>query len=324
MSPTNISNDEGAFFNTTIPSIDENADIQTAFRLYHYGEGNAGTLPLNEDSIAGYLQVLSSEKLSGVPGQLLNGQDLNNYTTSGFFVQESDANARSETSKNYPTFPPEGGDEYAGLLRVIAGTGVIFQEYHMSGLRDRNFSYWRSQVGGIWSLWQSFANFYHNHDERYVQSGEVDTLFVNQIKYKTVRVPTINANAYTLTKTDEDSIIIMDSQTSFPNTLFIPQDVPDPSSNITVGTSIRVIQGNNGKITFSPAVPDVVELRATPGNVTRDRWSLVTLTKLGTNIWILSGDLDDVKTNTQRKAVVGIYVQPTEPSSPQDGDLWFW
>ncbi len=45
---------------TYIPSLSENADIQAALRLYHYGEGfdhnSSGTL--NSDSIAGYIQDL--------------------------------------------------------------------------------------------------------------------------------------------------------------------------------------------------------------------------------------------------------------------------
>ena len=65
---------QAGLFNTLIPSIDENADIQTAFRLYHYGEGSSGIAPLNPNSIAG-ISVLNSPAcapiFSGITNYLL-------------------------------------------------------------------------------------------------------------------------------------------------------------------------------------------------------------------------------------------------------------
>lgn len=52
----------GSLIPTSIPSLTENADIQAALRLYHYGtsydETNTDPEALNEESIAGYINAL--------------------------------------------------------------------------------------------------------------------------------------------------------------------------------------------------------------------------------------------------------------------------
>lgn len=54
----------GNLIPTSIPSLTENADIQAALRLYHYGTGydpnNTNSAELNQDSIAGYINDLDT------------------------------------------------------------------------------------------------------------------------------------------------------------------------------------------------------------------------------------------------------------------------
>lgn len=320
--PQLIGNEEG-LFNTLIPSFDENADIQTAFRLYHYGEGNSGTEPLNPNSIAGHLRKLEIDKVNGTATPIGAFQNLNTFTTPGYFVQTSDANAQS--GSNYPKFPPDSdtGLERAGLLKVISDGTNHFQEYHLTGLIN-NRVYWRSFFGvNDWSPWKSFADYTHDHDERYFTRGEIEGEFLPQITQKSVKPITLSGNAYTLTQADEDSILFVDGG-SLPNSIVIPEGTANALINIRTGTSFRIIQANTGQTEIVP-VNGNVQLNATPGTKLRELWSVVTLTKLATNRWSLTGDLEDDKTNTERKAVIGIYVQPTAPTvGVQDGDLWFW
>lgn len=324
--PENISNAEGAVYNLEIPSFDENADIQTAFRTYHYGEGRSGdpnNTPFSANSIAGFLDALEQAKIDGTATFLPGGANLNNYTTPGYYVQTSDASA--QTGSNYPKFPPDNEDglERAGLLKVISDGNNHFQEYHLTGLVN-NRAYWRSFFGAIgWSPWKSFADYTHTHDDRYYQRGEIDSIFIPTIKYKTIRSVNLSGSSYTLTKNDEDCIILVNGG-SLPNSIVIPENTTNALLNIQVGASFRIIQANTGQTEVTPINVNV-NLSSTPGTKLRELWSVVTLTKIATNQWVLTGDLEDDKTNLERKAAIGIYVQATEPIvGVRDGDLWFW
>ena len=146
---------QNAVFNTLIPSIDENADIQTAFRLYHYGQGSSGLGDLNPNSVAGFLQALTDQKIDADPEVIPLNSNLNNYTTSGFYVQDS--NTKANTGTNYPIIPPTIGRPYAGFLRVINDGTNTYQEYQVAGIPNGK-TYWRSFFGnrGL-SDWRTFA-----------------------------------------------------------------------------------------------------------------------------------------------------------------------
>lgn len=79
--PTNINptyNPSGEeVFNTLIPTLDENADIQEAFRIYHYGVSSnipTTTAAIDSNSMAGRLKALRSSIIS------LSGKVLASFT----------------------------------------------------------------------------------------------------------------------------------------------------------------------------------------------------------------------------------------------------
>jgi len=319
--PTNISPLPNGEFNLRIPEIDENADIQTAFRLYHYGEGNAGSQPLNQQSLAGYLDRLEKGKVAKAPPIIPSNANLDNFTESGFYAQNT--NAKAQTGSNYPLVPPTIGIAYAGLLRVFNDGGNIYQEYQVAGI-PTNPVFWRAFFGNLgWTPWQTFAVDGHIHDDRYYTKQQSDNRYFPAIRYKTIRQPTISSNNYTLSKNDEDVVLVMNNL-SVPNNLIIPQDVTNPALNISVGTTIRIIQGNTGQTTIIPGTASV-NLNATAGNKLRGIWAVANLIKLSANNWVLTGDLEDPRTSSQRRNSFGIYVQPNQPTGNiQNGDLWFW
>lgn len=63
--------DIGTLFPTKIPNLSDNADIQAALRLYHYGTAydpdNSDEAELNQESIAGYLNDLD-DRVTTVEG----------------------------------------------------------------------------------------------------------------------------------------------------------------------------------------------------------------------------------------------------------------
>jgi hypothetical protein len=244
---------EGASFNLLIPAIDENADIQTAFRLYHYGEESAGLGTLEPESLAGYLNGLTTGKLSKTPTIIPINANLNDYTESGYYAQNT--NAKAQTGTNYPLVPPNIGFAYAGLLRVFNDGANIYQEYQVAGIPS-NPVYWRAFFGNLgWTPWQGYAIEGHIHDDRYYTKTQGDNRYFPAIKFKTIRQPNILSNSYTITKNDEDTVLLMNNL-SLPHTLSIPLDVSDPNLNISVGTTITIIQANTGQTTVS-SVTDV-------------------------------------------------------------------
>ena len=274
---------EGAAYNSLIPRIDENADIQTAFRLYHYGQGSSGLGELNPDSIAGFLNTLDEEKIDINPTIIPSNANLNSYTSSGFYAQDSNTKASSGT--NYPRVPKDIGQPYAGLLRVINDGANIYQEYQVAGI-PTNPVYWRAFFGNLgWTQWQTFSAEGHIHDDRYYTKTQADNRYLPAIKYLNIRRPTVTNNAYTLSLLDESALVMIDNL-SLPNTVFVPTNAQVP---FVVGTQITVLQENIGQTTISGNTG--VTVNFTPANRLRARWSSASLIKVATNEWVLVGDL---------------------------------
>jgi hypothetical protein len=283
--PENIGPDD-AKYNTRIPRISENADIQTAFKLFHYGEGSVGLGQLNPNSIAGFLEALENTKINRTPQIIPTNANLNDFTNSGFYSQNT--NVKAQTGSNYPLVPTNIGFAYAGLLRVINdGTGNIYQEYQVAGI-PTNPVYWRAFFGNLgWTPWQTFSIDGHVHDDRYFTKTQSDNRYFPAIKYVTIRTPTLNNGAYTLQLVDESSMLLINNF-SLPNTVFVPTDA---QANFVVGTQITIVQRNTGQTTIVAAAPGTTSVNSTPGNKLRSIWSSANLVKIGSNQWVLIGDL---------------------------------
>lgn len=276
---------EGGAFNTKIPVINENADIQTAFRLYHYGENSSGLGTLNSDSIAGFLQSLEDNKIDINPSIIPNSANLNEYTVSGFYAQNS--NAKASTGTNYPVVPPLIGQPYAGLLRVINDGSNIYQEYQVAGI-PTNPVYWRAFFGNLgWTDWQTFASDGHVHDDRYYTKNQADSRYFPAIKYLNIREPLLSSNNYTISLLDENALVMINNL-SLPNTVKIPRN---DQVEFIVGTQITILQKNTGQTTITGEVG--VTVNATPGNKLRTVWSSASLIKIGVNEWVVVGDLTE-------------------------------
>lgn len=274
---------DGAAFNTKIPVINENADIQEAFKLYHYGENSSGLGTLNSDSIAGFLDALDSNKFDVNPSIIPSSADLNEYVASGFYAQNS--NTKASTGINYPLVPALIGVPYAGLLRVINDGSNIYQEYQVAGI-PTNPVYWRAFFGNLgWTDWQTFAQEGHVHDDRYYTKNQADGKYLPAIKYVNIRQPSLSGNSYTLSLLDENALVMIDNL-SVPNTVVVPTNSSVP---FVVGTQLTVLQKNTGQTTIVGATG--VTVRSTPGDRLRAIWSSASLVKIGLNEWVIIGDL---------------------------------
>lgn len=90
--------------------------------------------------------------------------------------------------------------------------------------------------------------------------------------------------AYSLQADDLDATLILTNATAV--ALTVP---PDATIDQPVGAEVRVIQGGAGKVTVTPGAG--VTLQARGGLLSiNGQFAGITLTKVGDNIWNVSGD----------------------------------
>jgi hypothetical protein len=99
----------GNLYPTLIPEYDEDADIQAALRLYHYGSTAADITPENvpEDSVAGYLKNLQEQ--------------ITSVTSAGI---------GSEISTTLPTNVPDGfiWADVASSANIVSNTSTALYQ----------------------------------------------------------------------------------------------------------------------------------------------------------------------------------------------------
>lgn len=182
-----MSTDIGRNWVARIPSLSDDANIQEAFRMYHYGTQD-GSEPAPEDTLAaGIEKHLNSlqeaiDLLTAGADEIKtdlddnNDVDLNNLDTpaeSGTYRRSSAA----PVDKNYP-------EPAAGILSVIATAGgAVYQIYQtLGGSSGTNNYYWRGRdAGANWSTWAQGSKVGHNHNTTYYQKTEIDARVSNSI-----------------------------------------------------------------------------------------------------------------------------------------------
>lgn len=310
-------------FNTQIPDLDDNANIQTALRLYHYGsETPANSGNIEAKSIAGYLDKLTTDIALLTPEEttiLAANSDLNDLVESGRYSQNSDTDARAVGSLNYPKFtaaPSESeadGLAYAGLLTVVNtdAENIIYQTYQMaSGV---NAFFLRTRVSGVWSSWFRVANFNHTHNTLYNTKQEI----TSALSGKQDSIPT-TATASSIigpTALAPSRVLVTDtSGKAAVSSTVTPTQLELLSTTNTTGTTgktgtTNLVWSNAPAFNGHPTISSTAPIRA---NLTNSQ----IITKE-----IMLRDTMSIK-STQSN--IGIWVTSTTPSGAVAGDLWIW
>lgn len=183
----NTGTDIGNNYNTKIPTLLENADIQTAFTLYHYGQDTepATEEELLTESIAGYLYNLKVTKIAKEPTPIIestiedpNSNNFNYKLETGYYTV-----ANATIAANTVQLPPLNNVKHPGMLEVVADTqgGVVYQTYHIidpNGVQDGiNAKAWRAFYNNGWTDWRYASDDRHVHDTSVLVSG---TLGINR------------------------------------------------------------------------------------------------------------------------------------------------
>jgi hypothetical protein len=125
-------------------------------------------------------------------------------------------------------------------------------------------------------------------------TAEVATLSGTQTftnKTLTNPIQTIGTNtrtaSYTLVLTDQSKIIEVNSSSA--TTVTVPLD---SEVNFPIGTYVVVMQTGTGQVSVDGkiSIGGSVIINTTPGLKLRAQWSMLSLIKRGTNLWVAAGD----------------------------------
>jgi hypothetical protein len=270
----------GVIYSTKIPGYADNADIQAAFKLYHYGStdyntANANTANLVSPSIAYTLNDLQgqitgldptgsvSKSVIDAKGDLLVGSAndaVDNLTVgSNNFVLTADS---AETLGIKWAAPAVSLDNSATLTNKTLTSPVIttptLSLSTSSSTNDSRIS------------WDS--------TNKVLQVGNGSSV---------LNIPTFSVNttaktgAYTLALADQNTLIQMNGAYAF--TVPLNATVAYPN-----GTQIHLLAlTSDVTVSFTSGITSY----ATPGAKLRAAGSMATLIKLNTNTWVLAGDL---------------------------------
>lgn len=176
-----MSTDIGRDWIARIPSLSDDANIQEAFRMYHFGTQD-GSEPAPEDTLVNGIeahladlqfQITNLSTGSAQVGDLLDDNDLNDITTPGSYRRAS----APLSGKNYPELS-------AGFLHVVATSGnAVYQVYQtLGGSSGTNNYYWRGRDAATnWSAWAQGSKVGHNHDSIYYTETEIDAKISDSI-----------------------------------------------------------------------------------------------------------------------------------------------
>ena len=279
-------------FNTQIPSIADDADIQTAFRLYHYGSNTSTPVSIPDDSIAGHLTTLDESKIGLVPTAIPASTNLNTYITTGFYTQTG-----TPTGLNYPS-------NFPGLLTVVNQGATVFQQYQVIGASESgssvntlNRTHWRFYFAGAWRPWRTFieqSDFASIGDARYFTRTEASTLFLTQAAAALTYLTITEANtrlylqeverssSHTLELTDINKVVAMTNTESATVTVPFNATVDFP-----IGSVVNVYRAGTGAVTIAPGSGVVVR---NAGNL-YEQYTEISLRKRAINEWVASGNI---------------------------------
>jgi hypothetical protein len=304
--------------NTLIPSLSDNADIQEALRLYHYGApsgsgigqyslSNTNPANLKNPSIAHALYTLQSEIDSlvlGVPASLWTGKGAlvtatSSGTTSTISVGANGTvlTANSANGNGLVWSVPE---VTAAGSETLLNKTLIGPTVSSLALSDSSIIF-EGSTADIYETTLTVVNptadrtiTLPNVDGTVITTGNLSSitsvgtltsLAVTGNAVSHIALNTTPTGAYTVVLADDGKIVEIPAA----GAVTIPSDA---TTNFPVGTQITILQTTSGQVTVVGATsPNAVTINATPGLKLRTQWSSCTVIKRNTNLWVALGDL---------------------------------
>ena len=283
----------GALSPTEVPALSDNADIQEAFRLYHYGAPsgvgigeydptNTDPLDLINPSIAYTLYSLQ-QQITTISGTL--GIQTSAFTAKGGLL--------SATGPSVVVMLPVGTNGKVLTANSATATGLEWATPDITltnAVTLSNKSLLSPQVDIV-----VFEGATPDANETTLGAVDptADRTALLPDRSGTIQMDTIEINpqtdSYTLVLSDKSKLVEVNSAT--PENVTIPLNA---SVAYPVGSQIMVAQTGAGQVSI--VVTAGVTLNGTPqgtANVInlRAQWSVVVLIKRDTNTWLAVGDI---------------------------------
>lgn len=262
----------GLNYQSLIPDLIDIADIQEAFRQYHFGIANYTSGPANVNSIEGHLGLLRTD-LTTLQGTVAT---LN-------FVSKA------------------GGDTV-----TASGAGVIPVALKGAAAQTADLTQWKDSTNAVLAVIKSnghlvtpAVNVFANSGARttaiptpvtgtisYLQDSNSLAVYQNS-RWTSITLVDINTQvaSYSLVLADMNRVVEMDVGSA--NNLTIPLNA---TQAFPIGTTIDIIQVGSGQTTLSPTGGVTIQSR---GNALKfaGQYGACTLYKRATDTWLAVGDL---------------------------------
>ena len=313
----------GSKYNTQVPSLTENADIQTALKIYHYGQSTEPTT-LVADSVAGHLKNLEDTKIDIIPIQIVAGSqnDLDLKVTTGYYSIAT--NAIASAGLHYPA------SATAGMLHVVNdGSGLVYQTYIMTG--GVNKFWWRGYYSGAWTTWAQASDTTHSHSEFAALAGDILTKQAT-ITGAASSVTSANLAASSALVSDASGKIAASSTVSATELGYLngvtsaiqdqldskPSELNSVLTGTTSAVNLTVTGTTSLASTTSIGNVDSTEIGYLNGvtSAIQDQF-----TSVGTS---LTQKPTTYMSNSTVATGKKIFIQSETPTGMTTGDLWFW
>lgn len=271
-------------YTTTIPTLSDEASIVEAFKYYHQG-GLTGSPATN--SVEQYFIDINS-RADVIDGQI--GYDGISPTPNSVHSRLSslETTVGASLSADFVKAIPSSNNTPAtrNLIQPSSSSIIPLAIQGVVG-QTADLQQWKTSAGTVAKVTSVGA--VHSYDG--TSMAETVTISGTQtLTNKTLTNPitTIDTNvrtaSYTLVLSDQSKLIEYSSTVK--GNITIP---PNSSVPFPIGTYIVVLQTNTGQAQMQGG--SGVTLVGTPGFTTRERWSMATLIKRGTDSWVIAGDL---------------------------------
>jgi len=313
-------------FNTYVPELDDDANIQNAFELFYFGDSSVGTgydsvnslyahilnfdsrITSNATTVNGLVSTIGSGNVVVGTGtsQTLTNKSINllNNTLSGTLAQFntalSDADfatlSGTEILTNKRLTTPKINEDVtltatATELNVLDGITSTTAELNILDGVTANKDEINILDGA--TLTTTELNYVDGvtsslQTQLNSKASNTDPVITGEINTtgNVIGHITINSKSTSYTLVLSDDGDFLEFTNSTSASVTVPTNL---SVEFPIGTVITILQAGTGQLTIAPA--SGVTVNSTPGLKTRAQWSVVTLIKRGTNTWLATGDL---------------------------------
>ena len=252
----------GALYSTKIPGYADNADIQAAFKLYHYGStdyntANANTANLVSPSIAYTLNDLQTQ---------ITGLDPAGSVSKGIVDAKGDllVGSANDTVDNLPV----GSNNYV----------LVADSAQTLGIKWAALPGATTSVAGIVQLNDGYAS----TSTTLAPTANALKSVYELSERKALTINPQSGTSYTLVATDADSKMVQFTSSS-------SVTVTVPASTFTAGQQINLTRYGTGSVTVQGGAG--VTVNSTPSLILRARYSAATLVCIDASTFVLYGDL---------------------------------